>query len=134
MHLKPLHYGIIALVIATAFLHFGAAFDPRLYESGHQLPDPLFALNGLGYLGLLLAYFVPLRFLKERHRLTWAILFAYVIVTIVAWVVIWVGFNVIRDGQPFFGADSLYGVPAKIAEVILLFLLWRDRRPAAVSA
>ena len=128
MDLKPRHYGIIVLVLATAFLHFGAAFDPRLYEAGHQLPDPLFALNGVGYLGLLLAYFLPVRFLQERHRLVWWILLAYVIVTILAWVGIWVGINVIGNGVPFFGPDSDYGVPAKIAEVILLFFLWRDRQ------
>ena len=133
MDLKPRHYAIIALVVATAFLHFGAAFDARLYEPGHQLPDPLFALNGLGYLGLLLAYFVPLRFLQERHHLVQWVLLAYVLATILAWVVIWVGFNVIRDGQPFFGTDSLYGVPAKIAEVILLFLVSRDRQPTLAA-
>ena len=54
-------------------------------------------------------------------------LFGYVILTIVAWLVIWVGLNVIKDGVPFFSHDSLYGVPAKIAEVILLSLLWADK-------
>ncbi len=49
------------------------------------------------------------------------------ILTIVAWLVIWVGFSVIRDGLPFFSYDSLYGVPAKIVEVILLGLLWSDK-------
>ena len=47
--------------------------------------------------------------------------------TILAWVVIWVGMNVLMGGKPFFGPDSVYGVPAKIAEVILLFLLWREK-------
>ncbi|MFN2119546.1 MAG: hypothetical protein ACK2T0_04095 [Anaerolineales bacterium] len=133
MDLKPRHYWIIGLVIATAFLHFGAALDARLYEPGHPLPDLLFTLNGLGYLGLLLAYFVPVRFLEERHGLTWWILFLYIIVTILAWVAIWVGLNVIVGGMAFFGPDSLYGVPAKIAEVILLFLLWRDRQLTAAA-
>jgi hypothetical protein len=48
-------------------------------------------------------------------------------VTILAWVIIWVGINVLLGGKPFFDLDSLYGVPAKTAEVILLFLLWREK-------
>jgi hypothetical protein len=125
MQLRLRHYAIIVLVLATSVLHFGAAFDEELFP-GHT-PDPLFALNGLGYLGLLLAYFLPLGFLRQRHRLVWWTLFIYIIVTIFAWVIIWVGINVIGSGVPFFAHDSVYGVPAKTAEVILLFLLWRDK-------
>ena len=40
---------------------------------------------------------------------------------------IWVGFYVIRDGYSFFDYDSIYGIPSKIAEVILLALLWNDK-------
>jgi hypothetical protein len=125
MDLKPRHYAIIALVIATSILHFGAAFDHRLFPEG---PDPLFTLNGIGYLGLLLAFFVPLHFLQERHDLVRWILFGYAIATILAWLAIWVGLNVILGGKPFFDLDSLYGVPAKISEVLLLVVLSRDRR------
>ena len=125
MQLKARHYVIIFLLVLTAFLHFGAAFDSQLFPD-HR-PDVLFTFNGLGYLGLLLAFFLPLGFLQQQHRLVWWALFVYIIVTIIAWLVIWVGFNVIRDGMPFFAHDSLYGVPAKIAEVILLFLLWREK-------
>lgn len=124
MQLNARRYGIIVLVLLTAAMHFLAAFDRRLFPDG---PDPLFTLNGLGYLGLLGAYFVPLGFLTRMHRWVWWALFIYVIVTIVAWIIIWVGMNVIANGVPFFSLDSLYGVPAKTAEVILLFLLWRDK-------
>ncbi len=124
MQLKSRQYFIIVLVLATAFLHLGAALDRQLFPDG---PDPLFILNSLGYLGLLGAYFLPLVFLQRMHRIAWWALLVYVIVTIAAWVVIWVGLNVIQGGQPFFGHDSLYGVPAKIAEVALLFLLWKDK-------
>ena len=123
-HLEARHYAIIILVVLTAFLHFGAAFDRSLFPGG---PDPLFTLNGLGYLGLLAAYFLPIPFLQARHRLVWWALFIYIIVTIVAWLVIWVGLNVIAQHVPFFSRDTLYGGPAKISEVILLFLLWRDK-------
>lgn len=115
---------IILAALATASLHFGAAFDKVLFP---EAPDVLFTLNGLGYLGLLGAYFLPIKFFQERHKLVWQVLFGFAILTIVAWLVIWVGFSVIRDGIPFFSHDSIYGVPAKIAEVILLWALWSDK-------
>jgi hypothetical protein len=124
MKLKTREYAIVVLVILTALLHFGAALDQRLFPEG---PDPLFILNGLGYLGLLGAYFLPIPFFQRLHGLVRWVLFGYVVVTILAWVVIWVGMNVIAGGQPFFGVDSIYGIPAKICEVILLFLFWREK-------
>ncbi len=115
---------IILAVLVTAALHLGAAFDKVLFPAG---PDVLFMLNGLGYLGLLGAYFLPIKFFQDKHKLVWQALFGYAILTIVAWLVIWVGFSVIRDGQPFFGYDSIYGIPAKITEVILLWALWSEK-------
>jgi len=125
MQLKTNHYIIIVLVLATAILHLAAAFDTVLFPTG--VPDPLFLLNGLGYLGLLGAYFLPIPFFQQRHKLIWQVLFGYVIVTILAWLIIWVGMNVIAQGAPFFSRDSIYGVPAKIIEVALLALLWKDK-------
>ena len=125
MQLKTNQYVIILLVLATAILHLAAAFDRVLFPDA--VPDPLFLLNGLGYLGLLGAYFLPIPFFQQRHKLVWQVLFGYVILTIVAWVVIWVGINVIGNHVAFFSRDSLYGVPAKTIEVILLFLLRRDK-------
>lgn len=127
MQLKTRDYVIIVLVLATSFLHFGAAFDRQLLGPDAQVPDPLFTLNGLGYLGLLGAFFLPIQFFQQRHKAVWWVLFAYICVTIVAWLVIWVGMNVITNGVPFFSRDSIYGVPSKIFEAILLFLLWRDK-------
>lgn len=124
MRLTTRQYVIIVLVLFTAALHFGAALDRVLFPDG---PDPLFLLNGLGYIGLLAAYFLPIPFFQNRRKLVWWALFIYIIVTIVAWLVIWVGFNVVRDGVPFFSRDSIYGVPAKITELILLALLWREK-------
>ncbi len=125
--MKKLTGGQVAIIIgvlATAVLHLAAAFDRILFPDG---PDPLFALNGLGYLGLLGAYFLPIPFFQGRHKLVWWALFVYVIITIVAWLIIWVGINVIANGVPFFGHDSVYGVPAKTIEIVLLFLLWQDK-------
>lgn len=115
---------IITGVVLTALLHLAAAFDHILFPGG---PDSLFTLNGLGYLGLLGAYFLPIPFFQQRHKLVWWSLFVYVIITLIAWLIIFVGLNVIAGGVPFFSHDSVYGVPAKIIEVILLFLLWQDK-------
>lgn len=116
---------ILIAGLVTAFLHFGAAFNKALFPDG---PDILFTLNGLGYLGLLGAYFLPIQFFQDKHKLVWQVLFGYVIVTILAWLLIWVGFSVIRDGQPFFAVpESYYGIPSKIVEVIMLWLLWSEK-------
>ncbi len=122
--LRGRHYAIIVLVIATALIHLAAAQDRVLFPGG---TDPLFTLNGIGYLGLLAVYFLPIPFLQRQHKIVWWILFGYVILTIVAWLVIWVGMNVIAQHVAFFSRDSVYGVPAKIIEVVLLFLLWQDK-------
>ncbi len=116
---------ILIAGLITAFLHIGAAFNKVLFPDG---PDILFTLNGLGYLGLLGAYFLPIQFFQDKHKLVWQVLFGYVIVTILAWLLIWVGFSVIRDGQPFFAVpESYYGIPSKIVEVIMLWLLWSEK-------
>ncbi len=124
MKLTPIRIGIILAALITAILHLVAAFDQELFP-GHV--DPLFTLNGIGYLGLLGAYFAPIPFVQEKHKWAWWALFVFAIITILAWLVIWVGFSVIRDGIPFFSHDSIYGVPAKIAELALLALLWNDK-------
>ncbi len=115
---------IIIAGLVTAFLHFGAAFDKVLFPDG---PDILFTLNALGYLGLLGAYFLPIKFFQDKHKLVWRVFFGYTILTIVAWIWIWVIQYVIIQGTPFFSHDSIYGVPAKIAEVVLLAALWQDK-------
>jgi len=124
MKLSPKHIGIILTALATAFLHFAAAFDRVLFPDG---ADPLFILNGIGYIGLLGAYFLPIPFLRNRHGLVRWALIAFAIITILAWVYIWVFQYVIVQGVPFFSRDSWYGVPAKIAELLLLALLWNDK-------
>ena len=124
MKITGKQYGIIIAVLITAGLHLAAAFDKVLFPDG---PDPLFILNGLGYLGLLGAYFLPISFFQDKRKLVWWGLFLFVIVTIIAWLVIWVGFYVVRDGVPFFSHDSIYWVPSKIVELILLRLLWSEK-------
>ena len=124
MKLSTKQYGIILLGIFTAVLHLAAAFDKTLFP---ESPDPLFILNGLGYLGLLGAFFLPIKFFQDRHKLVWQGLFGYIILTIAAWIFIWVIQYVIIQGVPFFSHDSVYGVPSKIAEVVMLWLLWSEK-------
>jgi hypothetical protein len=124
MQPKTRKYLIIALALITAALHLAAALDRRIFPDG---PDVLFTLNALGYLGMLMAYFLPLGFLQSRRRLIWQAFMAYTIFTIAAWVIIYVGLFVIRDGHPFFSVDVMYGGPAKIVELVLLSVLRRDK-------
>ena len=124
MKLTGKHYGIIIAALVTAIMHLMAAFDKQLFPDG---PDPLFILNGLGYLGLLGAYFLPIGFFQQKHNLVRQGMILYAIVTIAAWIFIWVIQYVIIGGENFFAHDSLYGVPAKIAEVVLIFLVRSDK-------
>lgn len=127
MKLTGKHYAIIVLTLITASLHIAAALDKQLFPDS---PDPLFILNGLGYLGILGAYFLPIAFFQQRHELVRRGYMLFVVITIAAWIFIWVIQYVIIQGVPFFSHDSLYGVPSKISEVILLWLLSTDKQSA----
>jgi hypothetical protein len=107
------HYGIILFTLATAILHL--SLFPEL---GYK-PDPI-VLNGLGYLGLLGAYFVSLKWFQQRHRLIWWVLFGYTLLTIILWIIL-------GDKQFVLGTYSATGYYAKAAEVILLIFLWLDK-------
>jgi len=112
MNLTGKHYGIILFTLATAILHLS------LYPYFQRL-DPI-VLNGLGYLALLGAYFLPIPFFQQRHKLVWWALFGYTILTIILWVLL---------GNKNFSEDigSMTGYYAKVAEVILLGFLWADK-------
>src|SRR4026209_1009613 len=111
MNLTGKHYGIILTTLATAFLHL--SLYPKLGF------DPIF-LNGFGYLALLGAYFLPIPFLQQQHKLVWWALFGYTVLTIILWVVL-------GDKQFVAGTSSAIGYYAKAAEVILLAFLWSDK-------
>ena len=111
MKLSAKHYGILLAGLATAFLHL---------ELFSKLgPDPI-VLNGLGYLGLLGAYFLPIPFLQEKHKIVWWVLVGYTILTIILWMIL---------GDKHFvpGTSSAIGYYAKTAEVFLLAFLWADK-------
>jgi len=111
MNLTGKRYGIILATLATAFLHLSLfsqmGFDPIV-------------LNGLGYLGLLGAYFLPIPFFQQRHKLVWRALAGYTLLTIILWVLL-------GDKQFVLGTSSAIGYYAKTAEVILLAFLWSDK-------
>ena len=66
MSLTGKHYGIILFALATAFLHL--SLMPHYGAQGRPF-DPI-VLNGLGYLALLGAYFLPQKFFSRRHLAT----------------------------------------------------------------
>ena len=111
MNLTGKHYGIILATLATAILHL--SLYPILGL------DPIF-LNGFGYLALLGAYFLPIQFLQQQHKLVWWALFGYTVLTIILWVVL-------GDKQFVAGTSSAIGYYAKAAEVALLAFLWSDK-------
>src|SRR5258707_4662776 len=102
-------YVILVLALITAILHLAAAFDKQLFPDG---PDPLFLLNGVGYIGLLGAYFLPIAILQPTHNLVRLGFIGYAALTIVACLVLCGRLIVIRAGRPFFSHDSVYGDPA----------------------
>lgn len=108
MNLTAKHYGIILFALVTAILHI------------ILFPDIMFTLNGLGYLGLLGAYFLPIPFFQQRRNLVWWALVGYTLLTIILWVIM---------GEKNFSAStsSMIGYYAKAAEVLLLGFLLADR-------
>lgn len=108
MNLTGKHYGIILFTLATAFLHITL------------FPDIMFTLNGLGYLGLLGAYFLPISFFQQRHNLVWWALVGYTALTIILWIIM---------GEKNFSAStsSMIGYYAKAAELLLLGFLLADK-------
>lgn len=99
--------GIIILTIATAAIHlFVAVIFPQMRT--------LFILNGLGYLALLAAYFLP-QFSSYRSIVRW-LLIAFTAVTVIGYFVV----NGIKV--------DLLGWADKVIEIALIVLLWMDGR------
>ena len=103
-HLGVVQIGIIAMTLITAFIHF--------YINA-TLGGFLFILNGLGYLALLAALFLPLPFVRDHRPLVRWLFIGYTLLTIILWVVM--------------GSRTSLAYVDKAAEVILVILLWLDR-------
>jgi hypothetical protein len=95
--------GIIALASATALIHIVLAIPLSMVG---------FYLNGLGYLALVAALYLP-RFARYRRVLRW-VLMGYTGLTIILWAVL---------GRPY----TTIGYLDKAIELGLLTVLWFDR-------
>ncbi len=101
-------YAIIVLTLATAVIHLALSFNPL---------NPLFILNAIGYIALLIGlYFIPSFSESLRNIIRWVFI-GYTAVTIVLYFV-------------FNGAGawtSAVGLLDKGIELVLIILLWLDR-------
>jgi hypothetical protein len=100
---NSLRIGIIVLTLGTALIHLQLNF-----------PDPVFILNGLGYLALLAALFVPIpQISRYRNLVRWALI-GYAALTIFLWILI--------------GERTPIGYVDKVIEIALISLLLLDAR------
>jgi hypothetical protein len=95
--------GVAVLTLIVAVVHLSLLF-----------PDPVFILNGIGYLTLLAALYLPVsRLVPHRRVVRWALL-GYATLTILAWVAI--------------GERTLLGYSTTAGEVALIALLLIEGR------
>lgn len=95
--------GVILLTLFAAAIHLSLLF-----------PDPVFILNGLGYLTLLAALYLPISRLAPYQRVVRWTLIAYATLTILLWVVI--------------GERTLLGYSTTAGEVALVGLVVLEGR------
>jgi Na+/alanine symporter len=100
--LGTVQIGILLLALATAVIHIALAIPANL---------TMFYLNGIGYIVLALALFLPQ--LKNYRSLIRWVLIAFTLATIIGWVAV--------------GERNTIAYIDKIIEVALLVLLWLDR-------
>jgi hypothetical protein len=98
-----LQAGIVMLTLATALIHLQLNF-----------PDPVFILNGLGYLALLAALFMSIPQISRHRNVVRLVLTGYAALTIFLWVLI--------------EARTPIGYVDKVIEVALISLLLLDTR------
>ncbi len=100
---------IILATLFTAIVHLGV-LNFFAYRD-HGSIDPLFTLNGLGYLGLLWLFIANPGFVAGRRSLLYYVYMLYTATTIVA-------FFILGDmGDPV-------GWMTKVVELILIIALW----------
>lgn len=99
----PLQIAIILLVVATAAIHLALGVPNGL---------PMFILNGIGYLVLVAALYLPQ--LRQYQTYTRWALILYTAVTIIGWVAI--------------GARNMVGYADKLIEIALIACLFIEGR------
>jgi hypothetical protein len=102
--MTAIRLGIVALTLATAAIHILLAVPLTMVG---------FYLNGVGYVALVTALYLP-PFVHYRRPLRW-LMMGYTALTIVLWALI---------GRPY----TTIGYIDKAIELALLVLLWIDRR------
>ncbi|GCE08767.1 hypothetical protein [Dictyobacter aurantiacus] len=102
IHIGPVQLGIIVCTLATALIHLYEAVQP-----GEDLRN-WFILNCIGYLVLLVAWFLPQ--LAGFHRLVRYVLILYTAITVLMWFLI---------GLP----SEPIGYVTKAIEVLLIIFL-----------
>ncbi len=95
--------GIILLALATAVIHIILAIPENMV---------MFYLNGVGYLALTAALYLP-QFERMRGKVRWALI-GYTAVTVIGWVA--------------FGERNPVAYIDKIIELALIALLWVEGR------
>jgi hypothetical protein len=95
--------GVVALTLMAAVVHLSLLF-----------PDPVFILNGIGYLALLAALYLPVAWLVPHRRAVRWTLIGYATLTILAWVAI--------------GERTMLGYSTTAGEVALVLLLLVEGR------
>ena len=95
--------GVVVLTLMAAIVHLSRLF-----------PDPVFILNGIGYLMLLAGLYLPVRWLVPHRRVVRWTLAGYATLTILAWVAI--------------GERTLLGYSTTAGEVALVILLLMENR------
>ncbi|MGB9674049.1 MAG: hypothetical protein ACPL3P_07905 [Anaerolineales bacterium] len=104
MKFTPYKIAILILTIAIALIHISLRF-----------PNPIYILNGIGYLIFLGAYFVPIAVFSNNHPLIRKTMVGYTMLTILAWITL--GSN----------PPTLLGLITSILEIILVVCLLSDR-------
>ena len=100
---SALRVGIVLLTLATALIHLQLAF-----------PDLMFILNGLGYLALLAALYLPIPQLAPYRNIVRWVFIGYTALTLTLWLII--------------GERTAAGFISAAAEVALIVLLLLDAR------
>ncbi len=116
MNRSTLRMAIVVLTLITAGVHFYLNIPMGGF-------DPVFTLNGLGYVALLVVFLnlVPLPFLKGREALVPYAYMGYTAVTILAWVIL---------GDKSFNAIGILGYTTKVVEALLMLAVWQYSRAA----
>ena len=102
--MTAIRLGIVALTLATAAVHIVLAIPLAMIG---------FYLNGVGYVALVTALYLP-SLTPYRRPLRW-LMIGYTVLTIILWALI---------GRPY----TTIGYIDKVIELALLVLLWIDHR------